>query len=169
MPYSTRELVRVSTLNRHVSNQVSNIAHLLLLTSWTNSDTPMNWIFLRRRCLITLRIKAFQLLQWRCVRNVSTIVWDDHDRVAIKVRTRQSFRYFGMDENGIWRLATLPQPEKLTCFSRLIIDRKFWDLEGTSVRVPHKSNALTVLERRRKDLVWLHVIRGQQNLVCLTR
>src|SRR3954452_19562889 len=101
MPYSTRELVRVSTLNRHVGNQVSNIAHLLLLTSWTNSDTSMDWIFLGRRCLVALRIKALQLLQRWCVRNVSTIVGDDHDRVAIKVRTRQSFRYFGMDEDSI--------------------------------------------------------------------
>src|SRR3954470_20610017 len=170
MTYSPSKLIAVRTSDRHIRDQIGDITHLVLLaTSIDNRCTIRILLGLRTiRNTVNLRIESFQSFKCRPMLNLTPIIRDNYYMIPIKIRTRQTFCHLGMNDNRVSTCTTFTQTKNLPSFSRTIVDREFRNFECSRMRITHQNNALTVIECRCKDLIWLHTIRRKNNLCCLT-
>src|SRR4051812_34993549 len=164
MAYGSSDLVRTCCLDGHVSDQVGDITHLLLLTGRLDDGrTVRELLGLRteRYLVRRLRIERLQPIQRRGTGDRAPVVGDDHDRITIEVCTRETLSHLRVDDYSISSSTALTEADQILRFSCLVVDHEIGDLERTCMRVAHQGHSLTVVERGSEDLGGLDLVRGK--------
>src|SRR5436190_24323309 len=102
--------------------------------------------------------------------NGSTIIGNDHNRIAIEISTRKMFRHLRMNSDRIRspKLLTITRKQSLS-FTVLVIHHQFWNLESSSMRKSNQSYSISVFIFCSENLVRLHRRNRQNDLSCLFR
>src|SRR5690348_11299832 len=122
MANSASKFLVVGTPDTHVRDQVRDLSHLeTLLVRSHHLHSGIVWIAI-------LRTEVLEALQRRLGSDLPRIIGDYQNRVAIKVRSRQTLSDLAIDTNSIARIT-----KQLSCFGILVANNQLGNLERSSM------------------------------------
>src|ERR1044072_2073817 len=154
----TSDLVVVRTLDRHVCDEIRNVAHLNSLCTSRHS-----WRVIGQ--LVLLRIELAQLLKRGLGLDLTLVVGNDQNRVTIEVSTRQARGYLRVDSDCVGCVLA----ECASSLSVSVVDHQLGDLELSTMRESHQHDPFAISERRCVHLVVLERVDRENDSSCLPR
>src|SRR5207248_1954381 len=136
VPNCSSELGMCCSTNRHIRDQVRDCTHLLALLFGRHSGNIAAF-----RNLVVLRIEILETLEWRFSLDLSVVVRNNQNGVAIEVRTGQTSSDVTVDTDGILGLT-----EKLLGFGMSVVHGELRDLELPTMRISDQHDSFTVSE-----------------------
>src|SRR4029077_9714362 len=120
-------------LEGHVSNQIRDVAHLLLFPLICND------LHSRVLRICSYWIEAFQILKSWTNLQCSSLSWNNQHCVTIEIGPRKSSSNSCIDANSIFCSTT----NHFSSFWILIRYRQMWNFKRSTMRIPNKSNLFT--------------------------
>ena len=167
---STSKLRFCRTKKCHVSNEVRDHTHLKLrvIDFFSVCTLILHISHTRLLCIFHLRVKAFQFPKWGFRSDAHPggcrVAGDDHNSIAIKVRSRQTLCNMSIDTDCICR----GYANHFLCICLTIVNFQNGDLKRSAMWVSNQSNSLTVFIVRCIDLIVFHRSYRQNNMILLT-
>ena len=133
------KLILRSSLQSHVSNQIRNDTHLFLSVLHRLESAS------RFSTILQFWVKSFKPFQRRSRSNLNLaftrVTGDYHNRIAIKISTRKSFRNLTVNTDGIFRCVT----QNSASFSLLVIYSQDRNLKSSAMWITNQSYCFAIL------------------------
>ena len=160
---STGNITFRCTTKSHISNEIGNNPHFLLLFLFLHEAHAIGISF--RYCICCLRVKVLQILQSGGGFNIDFARHrNSHDSIAIEVCTRQPFCNLSVDTDSVLYRTKIPTARQV-----LIVDRHKWNFKGTCMRKTNQCKLSSIRICRAIAFSLTDFGQRQNDLRCLTR